>query len=291
MDYSLVYESQGSTIVADIKNLDLDQTLDCGQSFRWRRLEDASWEGVAFGRYCRLSLEHGGLVFHGTPLQEFEAVWRDYFDLTRDYCAVKKLLGSDETMAKAIAFAPGLRVLRQEPWEALCTFILSQNNNIPRIKGLVERLCETFGAEVPAPPGHLPLRSFPSAKTLADLEVEDLAPVRAGFRAKYILDAARRVASGQLLLEPLYTMELEEARIALRTIHGVGPKVAECALLYGFGRVECMPVDVWIRRALDYLYPEGMPGAFAPVAGLAQQYLFHYVRHAPDALPETVAKK
>lgn len=212
----------------------------------------------------------------GATPEEAQTVWAPYFDLERDYSAVCRTLASDPVLVSAIAFAPGLHLLRQEPWEALCSFILSQNNNIPRIRGIIARLCALFGEPVDG--GF----AFPVPERLAELTENDLAPIRSGFRAKYVLDAAQRVASGQLDLGALSGMPLEEARAALRTIRGVGPKVAECALLYGCGRVECFPVDVWIRRVLDCLYPQGFPAGFGPIAGIAQQYLFHYARCCPS---------
>lgn len=285
MDCGLIYEKDGDTVLLDVSNFSLEETLDCGQCFRWTLLEDGSWQGIVRGEVATISLSGGRLTFHGAPLERVEALWLDYFDFHRDYNAIKAAISADPVLAKAAAYAPGIRVLRQDPWEALCSFILSQNNNIPRIKGLVDRLCACFGEQL----GEA-LYAFPGPERLAALSLEDLSPVRAGFRAKYILDAARRVAGGELNLEALRISTAEEASAALRTIHGVGPKVADCALLYGLGKVEAVPADVWIKRALAALYPDGFPREFAPFAGIAQQYLFHYVRHCPGALPATLGK-
>ena len=265
-----------------LPDLDLDATLSCGQCFRWRRRADGVWLGVAMGQAAAARPVPGGVLLeHGGAAGQ----WEDYFDLKRDYAALRAEMASEPALARAVSFAPGLRVLRQEPWEALCTFILSQNNNIPRITGIVGRLCEAFGeplAQQPdwgadeLPPGGL--RAFPGPGRLAALSVEALAPLRAGFRAAYLLDAARRVAAGEIDLAALHTMPLGEAEAALRCITGVGPKVAASALLYGCGRLECVPVDVWMRRALDAHFPGGIPARFAPFAGIAQQFLFHAER-------------
>ena len=195
------------------------------------------------------------------------------------------MCGAHPALREAAAFAGGIRILRQEPWEALCTFILSQNNNIKRIAGLAERLCENFGQAIPAEDGDRYF-SFPSAERLAPLTTEDLAPVRCGFRAKYVLDAAKKAASGEIRLEELRQAPTPEAMERLMEIKGVGPKVAQCALLFGLHKLDCLPRDVWIGRALDALFPEGFPEEVLPVAGAAQQYLFHYVRHHPEVLED-----
>ena len=234
-------------ILPDSGDFSLPETLDCGQAFRWKRLPDGGFFGVARGRACHIAQTAGEIRILGGA-EDFEAVWRGYFDLDRDYGEVKRRLSSDPVLARAVAYAPGVRVLRQEPWEALCSFIISQNNNVPRIKGIVERLCAAFG------------------------------------------DAARKAASGEVDLPALAHLPLEEARGELRKITGVGAKVAECALLYGCGRVECVPIDVWVRRVLDRLYPDGLPACARGVEGLAQQYLFHAARTCPGFLPGEAAQ-
>lgn len=255
---------------------DPESTFECGQCFRWRRGVDGSYRGIARGRELVLRKDGTRFSLSGVNGQEFRELFYDYFDLGRDYGAIDSLLRSDPVLRRAADFAPGLRILRQEPWEALCSFIISQNNNIPRIRGIVERLCETFGDELPGG-GH----AFPPPECLAGLTLDDLSPLRSGFRAGYLLDAAQKVASGEVDLSLAARMPIADARAMLRTIRGVGPKVAECALLFGCGRAECFPVDVWIGRAMKRYYPDGLPQRFAPVAGIAQQVLFHYVRCAP----------
>lgn len=279
MDYTTVHRAGLDTVLEGARNFCLADILECGQCFRWERAGPDSYTGVALGRALTVSQRGERLVLHGVDTAEFHARWRDYFDLGRDYGDVKRILCADPVMAKAMAFTPGMRVLRQEPWETLCSFIISANNNIARIRGIVERLCALAGE--PLGGGH---NAFPTPQRLAALTEADLAPARCGYRARYLLDAAQKVASGTLRLDTLYTLPLEEARAQLMTVCGVGVKVAECVLLYGFARSECVPVDVWIRRALDNLYPGGMPSEIRPLAGLGQQYLFHYVRNCPTAL-------
>ncbi|MFV0399370.1 MAG: DNA-3-methyladenine glycosylase family protein [Oscillospiraceae bacterium] len=284
IDYKDCRAAPEGVLLEGVGCFSLPEILDCGQAFRWRAIGEDSYEGVACDRFLRLSMEGDRLLFHGIGMEEFEAVWRDYFDLSRDYGALRERLAADPVLEKAMAFAPGIRVLRQPPWEALCSFILSQNNNIKRIKGLVERFCDCFGEEREG------IRAFPTPERIAALEPDDLAPVRAGFRAKYLVDAARRVVSGEVSLSLPYTLPIDEARAHLMQIHGVGVKVADCALLYGFSRVECVPKDVWINRVMEQLYPDGFPEELADVAGIAQQYLFHYARCCPDALAARGAK-
>lgn len=260
-------------ILKKIDCLDLGLTLDCGQAFRWKE-RDGIWHGVIGKRAYDISADENGIVFYAVDDEEFDSVLSVYFDIERDYTSLTELFSEDGNLKTAVTAYPGIRILRQEPWEALCSFIISQNNNIPRIKGIIERLCESFGDDI----GNGDY-TFPSAEKLACLSEEDLAPLRAGFRAKYILDAARKVSSGEVNLQKLSEIPIEEARTELMKIKGVGPKVAECALLYGCGRTEAFPVDVWVKRIMSELYPEGLPECTNGVQGIAQQYLFHWRRN------------
>ena len=261
------------------ETLNLAQTLDCGQAFRFSPLPDGRWQGVAGNRSCIVGLSENVLTIECSCGGDCAVFWARYFDLERDYCSLHTLFSTDPILRRAISYCPGIRLLRQDGWETLCSFIISQNNNIPRIKGILQRLCMAFGD--PLPDGQ---HAFPSARTLAGLPLEALDILRAGFRAKYLLDAAQKVTSGEVELEALFTLPLDEARELLKRIRGVGPKVAECVLLFGFSRTECFPQDVWIKRAMEQLYPDGLPEAFLPYAGIAQQYLFHYCRTCPGAL-------
>lgn len=253
--------------------LDLAQTLDCGQCFRWQVLNGGEYRGIAANRSLTITERNGTVLFHGVTAREFEDIWAPYFDLEFDYASVRqKLAKAHPALRQAAEFAPGIRLLRQDPWEALCSFILSQNNNIPRIKGLVDRLCRLLGKE------HDGIFDFPAPECLARQTVESLQPVRAGFRAKYLIDAAQKVESGQVDLTTLATLPMEQARKSLTSIYGVGDKVAECALLYGLHRLEAFPMDVWMKRAMAVLLPGYTPQQLGPYAGVAQQYLFHYSR-------------
>lgn len=262
------------------------QALTCGQAFRWREVlgEDSLplWEGAAMGRILRLRktpTEQGDMVSFFCSQEEFEALWQPYFDLEADYQAKQEALSAiDPILETAAGFAPGIRILRQEPWEALCSFLISQNNNIPRIQGIIGRLCGLLGDPIPGSQ----LFTFPGPERLAERSVEDLAPLRAGFRAKYLIDAAKKVTSGEIDLTEIARSSAAFGRIELQKILGVGPKVAECTLLYGFHKTECFPIDVWMKRAMAVLLPGHTPEEFGENAGLAQQYLFHYSRMHPE---------
>ena len=269
-------------LVEGVTDLDLAQTLDCGQCFTFSPLPVSdclpdltqTWHGWAENHPLTISSrKDGALLFHDTDEQLFSSFWKNYFDLDTDYSAIKSTLSQDETLQKAISYAPGIRILRQDSWEALCCFIISQNNNIKRIKGIVQRLCESFGE--PIGEGCF---AFPAPAVLAQKSVENLSPLRCGFRAKYLIDAAKKVRDGEVSLKKIPSMTLPEAKTELIKICGVGPKVADCTLLYGFYRLECCPMDVWMKRVFALLYPDGLPECAHNYIGIAQQYLFHYAR-------------
>lgn len=261
-----------------VKDLDLEQTLDCGQSFRWKKQDDGSFKGVAYNKSVVMDLQGEDLYIHNATVEDFSKIWKNYLDLDLDYGKIRKEISKiHPVLNDASKYAPGIRILQQEPYEALCTFIISQNNNIKRIKGIVERLCENFGEKLPD--GEY---AFPTAEKLAQLTEEDLVPLRAGFRNKYIIDGAKKVASGEVNLEICKTLPYEEARAELMKIKGVGVKVADCTLLFGMHRIEAFPIDVWMRRAMDKLFPNMNAEDFGKYAGIAQQYIFHYSRMNPE---------
>lgn len=254
----------------------LELSLDCGQAFRWEKDENGYMCGVVDGRVYRLKQEEEMLVCSCSE-EEFNSALRRYLDFDRDYKSITDGFLGDKYLKRATEQYSGIRILRQQPWETLCSFIISQNNNIPRIKGIISRLCQSFGEEIEE--GFF---SFPSADTVGSLSVEELAPLRAGFRAKYILDAAKKVSSGEVNLERIDKEDIDFGREELIKIKGVGKKVAECTLLYGFGKYEAFPVDVWVKKILAEMYPDGLPACVKGVEGIAQQYLFHYRRNSSD---------
>lgn len=279
MEYKIT--ERGAEIY-NLSSLNLAETFDCGQCFRWIVSQEKNstensitekFSAVIRGRYTTVYKDGDTLVIENCTEDELKNIFIEYFDLSLDYTAVRKSLVEKFPILKdAAEKAPGIHILAQEPWEALCSFIISQNNNIPRIKGIIARLCEAFGEKCGES------YTFPSAETLAVLEPDDLKDIRAGFRAGYIIDGAKKVASGEIKLEALKTAPIELARENLMKIRGVGPKVAECTLLYGLHRLEAFPIDTWIKKAMSTLYNGMNPTDFGEYAGIAQQYIFVQMR-------------
>lgn len=266
-----------NVIVSDVRCLNVELCLFCGQAFRWKKNEDGSFHGVVDGKITDIVQKENEIIFLNTSQEDFLSLWKDYFDLESDYESTVKRFDEDKNISAAVKEYYGIRILHQRPWEALCSFIISQNNNIPRITGIIDRLCESFGERV----GEKDY-SFPSYERMKNVTAEDMAPLRAGFRSKYIADAVSKLCSGEISLEKIKEMPISEARTELMKIKGVGAKVAECTLLYGFGRKEALPIDVWVKKIMAEMYPDGLPECTKDVEGIAQQYLFHWRRNSPE---------
>ncbi len=266
-----------NVIVRDVRCLNVELCLFCGQAFRWKKNEDGSFHGVVDGKITDIVQKENEIIFLNTSQEDFLSLWKDYFDLESDYESTVKRFDEDKNISAAVKEYYGIRILHQRPWEALCSFIISQNNNIPRITGIIDRLCESFGERV----GEKDY-SFPSYERMKNVTAEDMAPLRAGFRSKYIADAVSKLCSGEISLEKIKEMPISEARTELMKIKGVGAKVAECTLLYGFGRKEAFPIDVWVKKIMAEMYPHGLPECTKDVEGIAQQYLFHWRRNSPE---------
>lgn len=266
------YKVDGKDILLRQKDFTLDDTLDCGQAFRWEKTDKNTYSGYFYNKPLTIAHENSEpdlFRFYDTSEEDFLNIWADYFDLNTDYGALKKSFSEDKTLKKACEYAGGIRILKQDKWETLSSFIISQNNNIPRIKGIISRLCKHYG-------------KYPSCHDMADETEESLGFLRSGFRAKYLIDAIGKINSGEIVLDDVAEMEINDARKTLQMIKGVGPKVAECTLLFGFYRTEAFPVDVWVRRVMEKWYPNGLPDCTKGVDGIAQQYLFHYIRSLPQ---------
>lgn len=279
-------------VITGLRDFDLKHIFDCGQCFRWNEDADGSWIGVARGKALRIKQDGDSVTLLSTSEEDFKNVWYDYFDLARDYSEIKKSLSGDSVMRTAISYGEGIRILNQDLWETVVSFIISASNNIPRIKGIVERLCKLYGEKIEYM-GEV-YYSFPNAETLASLTLEDIAPIRAGFRDKYILDAARRFASGDIAEKYIRSLDAECAKKELMRINGIGNKVANCILLFGLSHTEAFPVDVWIKRIMEYCYFDGERNTqevsafaedkFGALGGFAQQYLFFYAREGKIGL-------
>lgn len=272
-----------------IKDFDVNHTFDCGQCFRWNVEEDGSYTGIVGKCAVNIKLEGSILTIDNCTEDDYKNIWHDYLDMDRDYGGIKsKLSAHDKVMADAVSYGHGIRLLRQDPWETVISFIISQNSNIPRIKKCIESLCTAFGESIGTYRGKERF-AFPTAERLAGLSQEDLAPCRLGYRDKYIMETARVVAEdGGRTLAAARQMTFADAEKYIRSLKGVGPKVANCILLFGLLKYESFPLDVWMKRIMHELYGfdendmKGMAAYarenFGEYSGFAQQYLFYYAR-------------
>ena len=265
--------------MVEIRNgeLDIRKIALSGQCFRLNAQEDGRYRLLAHGRALEIEPIEGGARFY-CGAEELDALWRAYFDLSTDYAAIRRAVDpADAYLSAAAAFGRGVRILRQEPWETLVTFILSQRKNIPAIRGCVERLCARFGEPVKGGAG---ANAFPTPQALANAGLDCLLGCSLGYRGKYVQGAARMAASGELDFTAMTDMPDETLYEQLLTVPGVGKKVADCTMLFGFRRLARFPVDVWIERVLAREYPNGFPlERYAETAGVLQQYIFFYERY------------
>ena len=262
------------TMMLTERDLSLKQTLQSGQTFRATE-SDGVWtvfsgtdENVRTLTISQNNLEKA----------QNNPYWSNYFDLQTDYNAMKERFSKvSPVMERACAYAPGIRILRQDSWEALACFVVSQNNNIKRITGIVDRICKRFGKK-----NEEGVSGFPCAKTLADAPLDELRDTGLGFRDSYIKNTACAVLDGKIDFAELKKVPVDEARKTLVSVKGIGPKVADCALLFGCHRLDCFPMDVWMKRVMSVFF-EGKDGSiFGENAGVAQQYLFHWARTAGE---------
>ncbi|MBO4949877.1 MAG: DNA-3-methyladenine glycosylase 2 family protein [Clostridia bacterium] len=261
------------------KNFDIAQIFDCGQCFRFNKHEskENTYCGVAFGKYLEITQSENSVDFN-CDKETFDTLWYSFLNLDNDYSLYIDSFKDDKTLYTASQFSSGIRILKQDPWETLCSFIISQNNNIPRIKGIIENMSKAYGEKIECGDG-IERYAFPTANSLYEAGTDAIFALKTGFRAKYIYDAASKVAVGEFDLNAIFDMPLDEAMQALMTIKGVGPKVASCVLLFGFSKYDAFPIDVWVKKILNNYYSDGMSPHFTGKhAGIAQQYLFYYER-------------
>lgn len=280
--------------VNNIIDFDLDHIFDCGQCFRWEKNPDGSYTGTAHGKIVTMDYnkENKCLTIHNATEEDFHNIWRNYLDLDRNYSEIKSLLKQRDTViAQAIDYGYGIRILNQEKWETLLSFIISQNNNIPRIKKNINSLAEVMGEYLGEYNGK-EYYSLPSPEVLAAAEIEDLSSCKLGYRAKYLIETARKVRDeGIDSLEALGSAEISADKTleALRKYCGVGPKVANCISLFSMGKIESFPIDTWVKKVMNQLYgideknmkemASFAAETFGEYGGIAQQYLFYYITH------------
>lgn len=270
----------------------LAKTLDCGQCFRWKRVIDSTHEcefiGTAFEKLVSVAVDGDTMTLFNTTAEDFRNIWFHYFALDEDYDAIDDELLSkchNKVFWEALKCGRGIRILHQEPWEVVCSFIISQNNNIPRIKKIIEAMSESLGRKINVcgmgnhgASGEF--YSFPSAEAVLSAGEKFLSDLKTGFRAKYIIDAAEKWVSGEIDPGHIKNIsDLDEATEYLCRVKGIGKKVASCSLLFGFERYDPFPIDVWMKRVLEkYFEKDFSPLSFGEYAGIAQQYLFDYER-------------
>ncbi|HHX59391.1 MAG TPA: DNA-3-methyladenine glycosylase 2 family protein [Epulopiscium sp.] len=278
-------------VIEELKNFDLKQTLECGQVFRYEKVSENSYTVIANNKRIRLTQkpESTTLMIHNSTISEYEEIWKDYLDIETDYEHIISQISKDDPhMQEAIAYGQGIRVLNQDTWEMLISFIVSQNKAIPHIQQCIQNLCEAFGEKVTDKDGEI-YYAFPTAEELSKATEEELRECKVGFRAPYIMDACQKVKDNTVVLEALPAMSTQQAKETLMKIKGVGEKVAHCVLLFGLNKTDTFPTDVWIKRIMQEIYFDNnetknqdiielADQKYGDYAGYAQQYLFYYGR-------------
>lgn len=273
--------------IQNINNFQLHHVFESGQTFRWQKQADSqNYIGIVQDKVMHIEFcgDHSLLLSPCTP-SEFENIWEPYFDFQRDYASIFNELMKDSILKTAVEYGWGIRLLNQDPWESLISFILSSNNGIPRIKKIINLLCSRYGKEIVFNDRKYYL--FPDAQTIANLDMVDLLECGMGYRGIYVFKTSKMVLDGFPLCD-LKTYGYEQAKRMLLTLPGVGPKVADCILLFSLGYKEAFPVDVWIKRTIEILYNTTFKTSenvqdfaihrFGKFAGFAQQYMFFYAR-------------
>lgn len=278
------YEINNTLILEEVSCFNIEEILECGQCFRFERLGDLKYKIIAMGRVLNIEQTGCRVTLYPCSEHDYVNIWKKYFDMDRDYNEIiEKISRDDDIMKKAVAYGGGIRILNQEPYECLLSFIISQNNNIPRIKGIIERLAEKYGRKT----GDDYL--FPQLDEISMATTEELFELKMGFRAKYIRDCIDKLLSGETDLDNINDLSTDELLKMLLKIKGVGQKVADCTMLFSMGRREVFPTDVWVKRVMEHLYFNDnetnikdihnfAKNRWGEYAGYAQQYLFYYAR-------------
>lgn len=300
MNYKNIIEKDNSIVIEGVKDFNIKQILECGQCFRWERLSDTNYIVVAYRRVIEIVQDGDVVTIYNTNINDFNNIWKNYFDLDTDYSIFKSQLSEDEVLRKSVEFGYGIRILNQDPFEMLISFIVSARNSIPSIMKTIKKMSEKWGDEL-SYKGNT-YYAFPTPEQFKSATLEEIKETGASFRSKYIFDTISKVNSaieaknnGELT-EELKTFDLEyikalptdECHIALQNFMGVGAKVADCIMLFSMEKKSAFPVDVWVKRAMIHFYvaPDVSLNKirvfgrdkFGDLSGLAQQYLFYYAR-------------
>ena len=284
---------EGSMVTIENNCFSIPQICESGQCFRLDAVSEDTYELLAGSRYLKIRIREnlaeaagrdgnrkansqGETILYCTQ-EEYDTFWKEYFDLSVSYSDyIGQIDEQDDYLKSAAAFGGGIRILRQDTWEMIITFILSQQNNIPRIKGLIRALSERYGKKCETPEGRA-YYAFPCAEELSRAAEEELRELKLGYRSKYICQTARMVAGGEIDLDALKEMEYTEARTELMRLSGIGGKVADCICLFALHQMDAFPVDTHIKKVLEFHYPHGFPfEKYRGCAGVMQQYIFYY---------------
>ena len=300
MDYKEVIQKENYIIIKETKNFNIKQILECGQCFRWERISDKNYIIIAKRKVIEIIQREKDVEIYNTTSEEFEKVWENYFDLNTEYSSIKEKLSRDELLKKSVEFGYGIRILNQDPFEILISFIISARNSIPSIMKTIKKISEKWGDKIEYK--GKTYYAFPTEKQLKDATLDEIKETGASFRSKYIVDTIKNVNlaneaknNNKLTdefksydLEYIKSLETDECHKALQKFMGVGAKVADCIMLFSMGKHSAFPVDVWIKRAMIHFYlaPDVSLNKirifgrekFGDLSGLAQQYLFYYAR-------------
>lgn len=293
MDYSRLESFDKGVILKDIKNFELTHIFDCGQCFRWNRQENGNYIGIAFGKVIEVEKKNNDAIIYNTSEKEFYEIWKNYFDLERDYSNIKEILSKDSLLKISVEFGHGIRLLQQDAFELVISFIISSNNRIPMIKRAINNISKKFGNAIEYK--EQIYYTFPTLEQLSKATVEDLAGCSTGFRAKYIADTVKKIYEALGLedkneynLNWIKSQNDDICHEMLQNFNGVGPKVADCIMLFSMGKYSAFPVDVWVKRAMQHFYlapdvslkkiREFARNKFGELSGFSQQYLFYYAR-------------
>lgn len=280
-------------IITDIDSFELRDIFECGQCFRWKEQEDGSYTGVVGENVLNVKKDNEKITIEGIGKDDINQIVENYFDLKRDYKQIKeKLARIDENIKISVKYGKGIRLLNQDLWETIVSFIISANNNIPRIKGIIERLAKRYGSKIIWKGKEF--YTFPTAEQLKEVSSKEYRDIGLGFRDKRVYETTQMILSKKVDLEKMKqnpnTLEVKQELLSLS---GVGPKVADCILLFStLKRLEVFPIDVWVRRVMNDLYIKQVDETkvskiqieqiakekFGEIAGLAQQYLFYWRR-------------
>lgn len=285
MDYEEVKQIDNGVLLVNVKNFELAHIFECGQCFRWNKTQNESYIGVAFNRVIEVQKQGEDVIIYNTDMKDFNLIWKEYFDLNTDYALIKESLKEDPLLNKAIDFGYGIRILNQECFEMIISFITSANNRIPMIKKCIENMSRMWGK--PIEYNGKTYYGFPEVSKIAQASISELESAGTGFRAKYIKDTAEKIYENNNI-DYIRRLNDDECHNELMKFNGIGPKVADCIMLFSMQKHSAFPVDVWVKRAMIHFYlaPDVSLNKirdfgrkkFNNLSGFAQQYLFYYAR-------------